>query len=213
MQRSIYLWLFILFFIAGCGADGTEGIPDIPANPDTPTLSPIGDKTVSAGDQLSFTVAATDPNDLTLTYARDGSVGVGLDPFVDTGNPGTLDTASGQFSWNSMGVMPGDYFAEFSVMNTTGLSDKETIKITVQSQFMVSEALYNASCARSGCHGAAGVAGPGVPVIQCVDSMRYSQKIDGSTIPSGSMAIYVSTWSTADKTMVLNYLQNVIVCP
>jgi len=218
MQRSIYLWLYILFFIAGCGADGTEAIPQVPVNPDTPTLAPIGDKMVNVGDTLSFAVTANDPNNLVLMYATVGNMVASKDPYdagngnAATYNAGNNNEGPGQFNWDATGVAPGDYTVEFSVMNTAGLSDKETIKITVQDKLLLGKALYDVSCGSSSCHGPEGLtdqAMSSAPDVQCIVDATYLAKINGN----GSMAIYVSSWSTTDKGLAFYYLQNVARCP
>lgn len=152
MKISINTILLASLFalMIGCGESGTE-----PEDPNAPVLSPIGNKTVTTGDQLTFTVSATDPNGLALTYDSDGSVGNGPNPYSNNAN---FNATNRQFSWNTTGVALGDYNVQFSVMNSAGSSDSETIRIRIQQtpppsdQYTTGQTLYNNSCRGSGCH-------------------------------------------------------------
>jgi len=155
MQKAIYLWLCVSFFIVGCGGDSAEAIKEILADPNAPILGAIGNKTVTSGTNLSFTVAATDPNNLTFTLATDGTVGSDGNPYVGNGNNATFSANTGQFMWDTTGITTGVYSVEFSVMNSASLSDSEIIAITVQAQqtqFTEGQTLYNNNCRGSGCH-------------------------------------------------------------
>jgi hypothetical protein len=157
MKYSIKIILLSILFamVTGCGNSGTE-----PEDPNAPVLSPIGNKTVTTGDTLTFTISASDPNGLLLTYDSDGSVGDGPNPYTDTGNTADFNTNTRQFSWNTTSVALGDYYVEFSVMNSAAFSDSETIKITIQAeqtpppsdQYTTGQNLYNNNCRGSGCH-------------------------------------------------------------
>ncbi len=151
IKRILLSSLFAIIF--GCGGQsGTE-----PEDPNAPVLSPIGNKTVTTGDTLTFTISATDPNGLTLTYDSDGGVGSGPNPYSNNAN---FNPNTRQFNWNTTGVALGDYNVEFSVMNSAGASDSETIRIRIQAeqtppptdQYTTGQTLYNNNCARSGCH-------------------------------------------------------------
>jgi hypothetical protein len=112
---------------------------------------------VTTGDTLNFTISATDPNGLILTYDSDGSVGSGPNPYSNNAN---FNANTRQFSWNTTGAALVDYYVEFSVMNTAGNSDRETIRIRIQEeqtppptdQFTTGQNLYNTNCRGSGCH-------------------------------------------------------------
>jgi Putative Ig domain len=87
-----------------------------------PVLATIGDKTVDAGAQLQFTVAATDPDGDALTYSA---------PFLPPG--ASFDPSSRQFSWTPTTAQVGTYFGlRFQVSDGT-LNDFKDIKITVAS--------------------------------------------------------------------------------
>jgi len=154
MKRFIRIILFSAMFaiVAGCGQSGSE-----PEDPNAPVLSPIGNKTVTTGDTLNFTISATDPNDLMLTYDSDGSVGNGPNPYSNNAN---FNDNTRQFSWNTTGAALDDYYVEFSVMNSGGFSDSETVRIRIQAeqtppptdQYTIGQTLYNDGCRGSGCH-------------------------------------------------------------
>ena len=155
MKRFSRIILFSTLFaiVAGCGQTGSE-----PEDPNAPVLSSIGNKTVTTGDTLNFTISATDPNGLMLTYDSDGSVGEGPNPYSNNAN---FNANTKQFSWNTTGAALDDYYVEFSVMNTAGNSDRETIRIRVQAeqtppppsdQYTTGQTLYNNNCRGSGCH-------------------------------------------------------------
>ena len=137
--------VFVVIF-SGCSADsGDSG-----SSADASVLSTIGDRTIVSGNTLTFTVNATDPNDLPLVYDSDGSVGVGPNPF-EMGASFQSDT--GQFSWDTTGAITYGYTIRFSVMNAAGLSDSETIRISVQTQqslYAQGQSAYNSQCVA--CH-------------------------------------------------------------
>jgi len=153
LKITIVVSLFA--FIAGCGGGGSTG-PN--TNPDAPVLSPIGNKTVTTGNALTFAISATDPNGLPLTYDTDGSAGSGPNPYTDTGNTANFNSNTRQFSWDTTNVSLGDYYVEFSVMNSAGLADREQIRIRIEAvqppadQFTTGQTLYNNNCRGSGCH-------------------------------------------------------------
>jgi len=194
-----------IMLLVGCGGAGGGSDSGGKTNSTAPVLHTIGDKTITLGDPaLTFTVTATDPNNLTLMYSSDGSVGAGPNPYTETGNLASFNPNTHQFSWDVTGVAPDDYFVLFTVMNSNAESDSETIRIRVQAQpneFTIGQQKYDANC--SSCHGPEGRNGSTF-LIQCVDSALFYEKVDG-----GSMSGYASSWSTSDKAAVLFYLNNV----
>ncbi|HWS99558.1 MAG TPA: putative Ig domain-containing protein [Pyrinomonadaceae bacterium] len=90
-----------------------------------PVLSAIGDKTVSWGDALSFTAAASDPDgaDNTLSFSLEGApAGASINP------------ASGVFNWQpSLSQGPGDYTFNVRVTDDgdPALYDEETVTVKV----------------------------------------------------------------------------------
>ncbi|AZR72907.1 hypothetical protein BBF96_05585 [Anoxybacter fermentans] len=84
-----------------------------------PVLSTIGDKTVDAGQGLSFTVTANDPDGDPVTYSAAG---------LPQG--ATFDTSTGSFSWTPTIDDLGSYTVTFTA-EANGQSDSETITINV----------------------------------------------------------------------------------
>ncbi|MDK2825281.1 MAG: hypothetical protein PWQ44_457 [Methanolobus sp.] len=84
-----------------------------------PELETIGSKTVNENSTLSFTISATDADNDTVSYSANGLP-----------DNATLDTGSGEFSWNPQYDEAGTYNVEF-IASANGLSDSETIVITV----------------------------------------------------------------------------------
>ncbi len=84
-----------------------------------PVLNAIGNRNVSAGGTLTFTVSATDPDNDSLTYSAS---------FLPSG--ATFDPATQIFNWvaPSSGVFTGIIF---KVTDSGSLSDQEAISISV----------------------------------------------------------------------------------
>jgi hypothetical protein len=90
-----------------------------------PVLGAIGDKSVSEGSALTFTVSASDPNpDQTLTYTMQAGAPSGV----------SLNSVTGAFNWTPTEAQgPGDYPITITVTDSgsTPLSDSETFTIHV----------------------------------------------------------------------------------
>jgi VCBS repeat-containing protein len=102
-----------------------EAVVTITVHPvnDPPIIEEIGDQTVAAGETLTFTVEATDPEGEELTY----SLG-------DTSPDGaTIDPSTGEFSWDTTGVEPGDYTFDICVSDGEN-TVCETITVTVEAE-------------------------------------------------------------------------------
>ena len=84
-----------------------------------PSLTSPGDKTVTQGQALTFTLAASDPDGDTLTYSA---------AVLPTG--ATLDAATGVFSWTPAPGQEGSHSLTFTAGDGTA-SDSETITIKV----------------------------------------------------------------------------------
>lgn len=88
---------------------------------DDPIVEEIGDQTVVSGDTLTFTVIATDPEGEELTYSLGDTAPEGA----------TIDPETGEFSWDTTDVEPGDY--TFDVCVSDGVNTVcETITVTVE---------------------------------------------------------------------------------
>jgi hypothetical protein len=84
-----------------------------------PVLAPIGAKTGTEGQPLTFTATATDPDGNALTFSAGG---------LPTG--ATL-TPAGAFSWTPATGQAGNYNVTMTVTDTGGLIDSEIVTITV----------------------------------------------------------------------------------
>jgi hypothetical protein len=85
-----------------------------------PVLGAIGDKSVTEGDTLTFTVSATDEDGGTLTYSA-SNLPAGA----------TFDPATRVFSWRPGYEQSGDYPAVVFAVADAEASDSETITIAV----------------------------------------------------------------------------------
>ncbi|MBI2477486.1 MAG: putative Ig domain-containing protein, partial [Planctomycetia bacterium] len=95
--------------------------PDVNA---PPVLDPIGNKSVNAGQALTFTALASDPDGHALTFSLDVGAPTGA----------AIDAATGLFTWTpSADQGAGDYAVTVRVTDngSPSLSDFETISITV----------------------------------------------------------------------------------
>ena len=84
-----------------------------------PVLDPIGDKSVSEGQPLTFTLSATDPDGDALTYSAQ-----------DLPKGATFDADTHTFSWTPVYKQAGAYNVTFTVSDGN-LSSFQTITITV----------------------------------------------------------------------------------
>jgi Putative Ig domain/Abnormal spindle-like microcephaly-assoc'd, ASPM-SPD-2-Hydin len=126
---SLLMLLFIYAGEASARPDGSYGYncsschsgrPD--QNP-PPVLNPIGAKTVSENQALTFTATATDPNGNALTFSGGG---------LPTG--ATLNATTGAFSWTPSFTQGGQSYSVTVTVTDNGspaASDFETFTITV----------------------------------------------------------------------------------
>lgn len=169
-KNSVIMLIFTVafpLFLTACGGAGESN--KLPTNTTTsstaPVLNSIGNKSVIAGNNINFTVSASDPNNKALTYTTDGTVGTG-NPYTGT-NPATFNLSSNQiFNWTPTSAEIGNYDVEFIVENSDGEFDSEQIRISVTSasggdSITVGQGLFTTYC--SSCHrlgGSAFVLGP-----------------------------------------------------
>jgi len=93
-------------------------------NPPVQTL--IGNKTITAGDILSFNVQATDADSDPITYGSNAS-------------HGTLNVSTGAYSWTTTGLDVGTYTWYFNSSDNYGGVASETITATVNAAAPVSQ--------------------------------------------------------------------------
>jgi subtilisin family serine protease len=107
------------------GADGRTAEHRVPVTLQAPVnqppvLAPIGAQTVVVSAKLTFTISASDPEGGALTYGASGlPAGASFDPVSRT------------FAWVPTAAQAGTYAVIFSVRDAGGLTDAETVSITV----------------------------------------------------------------------------------
>ena len=90
-----------------------------------PVLNPIGDKSVDEGQTLTFTISASDlDDDDPLTYSASNLPG-----------GANFNPATKTFSWTPSYFHAGSYQVYFEVNDIGGLTDSETIAITVNNAY------------------------------------------------------------------------------
>lgn len=88
---------------------------------EAPIIDTIGPKTVVIPETLTFTIIATDPEGEELTYSLGDTAPEGAE----------IDPVTGEFSWDTSGVEPGDSI--FDVCVSDGVNTVcETITVTVE---------------------------------------------------------------------------------
>ena len=92
-----------------------------------PVQAPIGNKTVTAGNLLTFTVSATDTDNDTITYGTNAT-------------KGTLSGTTGVYSWQTTSNDTGTYIWYFNSSDGYEGVASETINVTV-----ISQPVYNVS--------------------------------------------------------------------
>ncbi len=102
-----------------------------------PSLGSLKDTAVTAGDLLTLTISATDPdgNDLSYSIAAGSQDGM------------NLDAATGKFTWTPTDAQTGSFNVTFRVTDNgnPAKSDQETITITVREKTAVQFAAASAS--------------------------------------------------------------------
>ncbi|HHW00647.1 MAG TPA: family 78 glycoside hydrolase catalytic domain, partial [Clostridiaceae bacterium] len=101
---------------------------EIPNNP--PKLNPIENKIVRKGQQLTFTVSATDTDGDKLTYSA-----IGLP------DGATFNAETGVFSWTP--AKAGIYEIIFTVSDGRGGTDSQTVRITVKDGAIIPAIIEN----------------------------------------------------------------------
>lgn len=107
----------------GAGYDvGADELPDGGQN-NPPILATIGDRSTNENQLLSFTISASDP-DGPVNFPQPVNLPTGAN-FVDNGN------SSASFSWTPSFIQAGSHSVTFVAEDGGGLTDSETINITV----------------------------------------------------------------------------------
>jgi len=137
-----------------------------------PILDPIGSKSIDEGQQLQFTVSATDPDGDTLTYSTST---------LPTG--AAFDAGTKTFTWTPGFVQAGSYSVTFTVSDGT-LTDTEDVIITVNN--------VNRPPDISGAE----------PSLRCLgppNNKYIDMTLQGITDPDGNLVILTITKITSDE--------------
>jgi hypothetical protein len=137
-----------------------------------PMLDPIGSKSIDEGQQLQFTVSATDPDGDTLTYSTST---------LPTG--AAFDACTKTFTWTPGFVQAGSYPVTFTVSDGT-LTDTEDVIITVNN--------VNRPPDISGAE----------PSLRCLgppNNKYIDMTLKGITDPDGNLVILTITKITSDE--------------
>jgi serine protease len=112
---------FQLTVVDDVGLSGTDSV-DVTLNNAPPVIASIGDKTVTVGNTLTFTVTATDANG-TIPILSAAGVPVGA----------TFNPSTGVFSWPNTDTL-GSYTVTFTATDAEGatVTDNKTVTVTVQ---------------------------------------------------------------------------------
>jgi len=116
------------------GFDGPSQDPEIPNSP--PQLDIIGDKTATLGENLNFTVTASDPDGDSITVTAKGT-DTERDPFnPPSGLAATFiktEDNSWEFNWSIPNCQKclGDYPVKFEATDSKSISDTQTITIHI----------------------------------------------------------------------------------
>ena len=207
--------LICAFSLQACGGGGEDPAPNDDGGGDDPqslSLNSIGNKSVLAGETLSFTLSANDPNGTTRTYMADGTNNVN-NPLLLTDRV-SFNESSGEFVWNTIVNDEGNYNIEFSVTNDTSPpeTDRESIAISVEDPVAYGQRIFVPSC--GSCHGSDGLGGSvGIIGAPTADEMEQAfQQSQNSTMRS-----YIGYFSAAERNAMYLYLctfpDNALACP
>jgi hypothetical protein len=113
---NITVWAYNLSGTGSLSAGSVSQNTQAPNNP--PAQNPIGNKNVTAGDLLTFTVSATDADTDTITYGTNATTGI-------------LNATTGVYSWQTSSSDAGVYVWYFNSIDNYGGVASETITVTV----------------------------------------------------------------------------------
>jgi mono/diheme cytochrome c family protein len=128
-MRNVLLVFLLLIatLLTACGTESGDG--DNNPNPGAPFFDPIGTQSVAAGVTISFTVIATDPNNMNITLSADGTVGPNNNPFAAGAN---FNPGNGNFTWDTDATDVGNYSVRFTVTNDAMPAQSTSMNVTIQ---------------------------------------------------------------------------------
>jgi hypothetical protein len=101
----------------------TNGSITVNAGLRPPVITPIGADTIAEGQSLQFTVVATDPNGLVMSYSS-----------LNLPRGATLGSSSGQFTWTPDYTQAGSYLVRIKVSDTGQAVDSISVPIVVTNE-------------------------------------------------------------------------------
>ncbi len=104
-------------------SDGSTAVLEVENNNRQPELQVVGNQQVSEGEQLVFTIQASDPDP-----EDDGKLKFSADDLPDGAD---FDSNSGTFMWTPGSDQQGEYTVTFKVEDDAGLSDQNSVTISV----------------------------------------------------------------------------------
>lgn len=196
-MRNVFLLLLLLAttFLTACGTGETDD-GDNANDPKLPYFDPIGTQTVTAGQTMSFTVVAHDPNGGNLTLTYDGTLGPNQNPFTFGAN---FNSTNGNFAWTTDAGDVGNYSVQFTATNDAVPPLSGSVNITLRVLAVTSttgQSLYVQHCQR--CHGVDG-AGGSTFGVQCSNARTITEAL-GLSAMSG---ISLTTQEIQDIAMFL----------
>lgn len=175
MRNAYLVFLLGLFIVLSAGCGDTEEN----SNQNAPYFDDLGTPTVTAGETMSFTVIATDPNDMNVTLTYDGTLGPNPNPFTEGA---TFNETTGVFNWVTDVNDAGDYSVRFTATNDASppltTHKQVTLRVmAVPTNSSSGETLYIQNC--QSCHGVNGAGGAGsVFGVQCSSSITITQALN-----------------------------------
>jgi len=197
----VFILGLVALFTLGCG-DTEEN-----SNQNAPYFNDLGTPTVTAGDTMSFTVIATDPNDMnnvTLTY--DGTLGPNGNPFTAGA---AFNETTGVFSWNTDANDVGEYSVWFTATNNAvpplTTHKQVTLRVmAVPTNSSSGETLYIQNC--QSCHGVNGAGGAGsIFGVQCSSVITITEALNLRAMSGISL-------TTQEIQDIANFLQSFPTC-
>ena len=208
MKKSYLVLLSCFVIFQACGGGGSSDGNDPGdggnggGNSQSLSLNPIGNKTVLAGETLSFTLSASDPNGTTRTYMANGTNNV-TNPLSFTDRV-SFNESTGSFGWNTIVNDAGSYNMTFTVTNnaTPAESDNESIVILVQNAAQYGESIFVPNC--GSCHGNDGLGGGSAGLIGAPTAEQMEQAFDQSQ--NQTMNDFTGVFSLAEREAMYQYL-------
>ena len=208
MRNAYLVFLLGLFIVLSAGCGDTEEN----SNQNAPYFDDLGTPTVTAGETMSFTVIATDPNDMNVTLTYDGTLGPNLNPFTEGA---TFSETTGVFNWVTDVNDVGDYSVRFTAINDAvpplTTHKQVTLRVlAVPANSSSGETLYNQHC--QSCHGTNGLNGSSAGIVQCSLEISIREALGLEQGVSGVPAMGGISLTSQEIQDIANFLQSFPGC-